>query len=44
MTPILKDLKHHLGYSTIIVKVDVDINPQAATEFQIGGVPTPILF
>ena len=44
MAPILKDVKHALGDSATIIKVDVDKNPQAAHEYQVQGVPTLILF
>jgi thioredoxin 1 len=44
MAPILKEVKKELGDTTTIIKVDVDKNPQAASEFQIQGVPTLILF
>lgn len=44
MTPILKDVKQEVGDSATIIKIDVDKNPQAASEFQVQGVPTLILF
>jgi len=44
MAPILKDVKHEVGDSVSILKVDVDKNPQAAAAFQVQGVPTLILF
>lgn len=44
MAPILKDVKHEIGESATILKVDVDKNPQAAQQFQVQGVPTLILF
>ena len=44
MSPILKDVKQEVGDTVIIVKVDVDKNPAAASEFQVQGVPTLILF
>jgi thioredoxin 1 len=44
MAPILKDVKTAIGDSAIIIKVDVDKNPQAAGEYNIQGVPTLILF
>jgi thioredoxin 1 len=44
MAPILKDVKHEVGDSVSILKVDVDKNPQAASAYQVQGVPTLILF
>lgn len=44
MAPILKEVKEHLGDAVTIVKVDVDKNPAAASQFQIQGVPTLMIF
>ncbi len=44
LAPILKDVKLEIGDAATIIKVDVDKNPQAASEYQIQGVPTLILF
>lgn len=44
MAPILQETKKELGETITIVKVDVDINPQTAQQFQVQGVPTLILF
>lgn len=44
MTPILQELKHKIGDSGSIIKIDIDINPQAATVYQVRSVPTLILF
>jgi thioredoxin 1 len=44
MPPILKALKQKLVDSTMIIKIDVDKNPQAAAAFQVQTVPTLILF
>ena len=44
MAPILKDVKQELGESVTIIKVDVDKSPKAASDYQVQGVPTLILF
>ncbi|HEY0978433.1 MAG TPA: thioredoxin [Flavobacteriales bacterium] len=44
MTPIIDDLKHRLGETAHVLKVDVDRNPQAAEALGVQGVPTLIVF
>jgi thioredoxin 1 len=44
MKPILDELKSKVGDNATIIKVDVDKSPQAASAYQIQGVPTLILF
>ena len=44
MAPILKDLKKSLSDEISIIKIDVDKNQHAATQYQVRGVPTLILF
>ena len=44
MSPILDDLKKKVGETASIIKIDVDKNPQAASAYQVQGVPTLILF
>lgn len=44
LAPILKQVKEELGDTIKIVKIDVDKNQPLASEFQVRGVPTMILF
>ena len=44
MLPILDDLKQRVGESASIIKIDVDKDQQAASAYQVRGVPTLILF
>jgi thioredoxin 1 len=44
MAPILKEVKSAVGDAATIIKVDVDKSPQAASEYNVQGVPTLILF
>lgn len=44
MNPILEKLKHELGGTVRILKIDVDKNPEVADKFKIRGVPTFMLF
>jgi thioredoxin 1 len=44
MNPVLQELKGKTGESLTIIKVDVDKNPVVASNYQIQGVPTLILF
>ncbi len=44
MAPILKQLKDMVGDSLTIIKIDVDKNPSAASEYRVQSVPTLIVF
>ncbi len=44
MAPYLKQAKEALGSSVMIIKINIDKNPQAAAVYGIQGVPTLILF
>ena len=44
MSPILEQVKQSLGDAVMIIKIDVDKNPQAAQAYQIQGVPTLMVF
>lgn len=44
MLPILEELKQRVGDNANIIKIDVDKNAQAATAYQVRGVPTLIIF
>ncbi|MNF01546.1 Thioredoxin-like protein [compost metagenome] len=44
MAPILKQVKDSLGDRVSIIKIDVDKNQQIASQYQVRGVPTMILF
>jgi len=44
LAPILKQVKDELGDSVKIVKIDIDKNQQLATQYNVRGVPTMILY
>jgi thioredoxin 1 len=44
LTPILKQVKDNMGDRISIIKIDVDKNQQIASQYQVRGVPTMILF
>ncbi|MFA9187790.1 thioredoxin [Flavobacterium sp. FBOR7N2.3] len=44
LSPILKEVKEQLGEQISIIKIDVDKNQQVASQYQVRGVPTMILF
>lgn len=44
MSPILDDVKQQLGDKVKVVKIDVDKNQALATQYQVRGVPTIMIF
>jgi thioredoxin 1 len=44
LVPVLKEVKDSLGERITILKIDVDQNQQLASQYQVRGVPTMILF
>ena len=44
LSPILKQVKESLGNRVSILKIDVDKNQTVASQYQVRGVPTMILF
>jgi thioredoxin 1 len=43
-SPILQEVSAEIDGKIRIVKIDVDKNPIVATQYQVSGVPTLILF
>ncbi len=43
-SPILKELATELGDKIHVIKIDVDQNPALASQYQIRGVPTLMIF
>ena len=44
MNPILLEIANKMGDKAIILKVDVDEQPQAAAHYEVQSVPTLLLF
>jgi thioredoxin 1 len=44
LAPILKEVKEELGDAVSIIKIDVDKNQPLATQYQVRGVPTMMLY
>jgi len=42
--PILDEVKQRVGETASIIKIDVDKNPSVASQYQVRGVPTLIIF
>jgi thioredoxin 1 len=43
-TPILQQVSDEMSEKARIIKIDVDKNPTVASQFEVRGVPTLILF
>ena len=44
LMPVLKEVKDNMGERVKILKIDVDKNKELASQFQVRGVPTMMLF
>jgi thioredoxin 1 len=44
LAPVLKEVKGELGETISIIKIDVDKNQALASQYQVRGVPTMVLF
>ena len=44
LMPVLKEVKDNLSERITILKIDVDKNQELASQFQVRGVPTMVLF
>lgn len=44
LAPILKEVAAELNNKARIIKIDVDKNPSLASQFNVQGVPTLIIF
>jgi len=44
MAPVLDQVKKDLGEGVRILKIDIDKNPQAASAYNVRGVPTFVLY
>lgn len=44
MKPVLENLKARLGEQVKIIKIDVDDNPEIATQLEIRSVPTLMIY
>ena len=44
LMPVLKEVKDNMGERVKILKIDVDKNKELASQFQVHGVPTMMLF
>lgn len=44
MAPVLDEVAEHYGSNAILLKFNVDLDPNVAVRYQVRGIPTLILF
>ena len=44
MAPVLDEVAEHFGKNAILLKFNVDVDPNVAVRYQVRGIPTLILF
>jgi thioredoxin 1 len=44
MAPVLDEVAEHYGKNAILLKFNVDVDPNVAVRYQVRGIPTLILF
>lgn len=44
IAPVLEELAEELGNSAKVAKIDVDKNPEKASEYNVRSIPTLLLF
>ncbi|MFV0141084.1 thioredoxin [Empedobacter falsenii] len=43
-SPIIDEVKQHVGESATVIKIDIDQNQQLAAQLQVRSVPTLMIF
>jgi len=44
MAPLLDEVAEHYGKNAILLKFNVDVDPNVAVRYKVRGIPTMILF
>ena len=44
MAPVLDEVAEHYGKNAILLKFNVDVDPNVAVRYQVRGIPTMVLF
>ena len=44
MAPVLQDVAEQYGSNAVVLKFNVDLDPNVAVRYQVRGIPTLILF